>query len=268
MRLVSLLFAVACSGAPTDVITTDSTATTETGTTTTDTDTVPEPTDLATLQGSVVDPDGVGLGAVLRLCRGSACRTLDADSDGSYVYEDVALIPQSFEISAPSGHDDLAIAFAPLEFKTVHEVRAIPVILPVITHQTPLTSTATEIEVGTGLFITVSKADLEPPDAFHEDPTEVTGVAVDVALQMPVDRPHSSVIAMWYVGPFDYMSEGGLPVRIQNLWGLADGAVYSVWTGSYLDSAWLDQGTLTVSGEWLEGDAALTVVSTVVLVAL
>ena len=61
-------------------------------------------------------------------------------------------------------------------------------------------------------------------------------------------------------------TNGGLPVRFRNLWSLSDGATYEVWVGSYKDSAWLNAGSVTVSGEYVSGDAMLPLLSTIVLV--
>ena len=74
------------------------------------------------------------------------------------------------------------------------------------------------------------------------------------------------MLAQWLLSPFDHHAAAGLPVRVANTYGLADGATVRVWVGSYELSQWVDAGTLTAGSEWLEGAATLPLVSTVLLV--
>ncbi len=218
----------------------------------------------ASLASTVQDESGAPLeGAEIRFCRALVCRTGTTDGAGRVAFDDVEVDWHSFEVQPPKGQNGLAIAYAPLVFDT-EESRDITMVLPALDTPTNLpATTAEEIEAGTGLFVTVAASDLEPP-LFEEEPTTIAGVLLEEAQLPPVDLDRE-VVAMWFMRPFDYVAEKGLPLRFANQWELKDGETYEVWVGSYLDQAWLPSGTVTVKGDSLTGDAKLGLVSTVML---
>ena len=73
------------------------------------------------------------------------------------------------------------------------------------------------------------------------------------------------LIAMYHLEPFDAVAVPAMPVRVANTFGLKDGDIVEVWTASYHKFAWVNGGTLTANGDWLEGDATIEVVSTTAL---
>ncbi len=261
-----LLVAGGCSGEGSEDNTKDATdtPTIETGTPIDTDDTQTTTLDLsASLAGSLVDPAGAPVAAAqILFCRGVLCRTGDTDASGTFSFDEVEVAWHSLEIRPPNS--DQAYVFAPVRFDT-DQARAIDLIMPDIDPATPLQATATEIEMGAGLFVTVGSADLEPP-LLVDPATEVAGVLLDPAWWVPTDDVAGTVLAQWSVKPFDHVAPNGLPIRIENTFGLADGTTTRVWVGSYADSAWLDAGTLTAAGGWLEGDARLPLTSTVLLV--
>ncbi len=217
----------------------------------------------ASLTGTVSDGDGVPLDATaIRFCWGNSCRFGSSEGGGGYTFDDVHVDWHSLEAIPPKGTVGLATAFAPVQFD-VSEARSIDLYLPALDPSVALPATPEELEVGAGLFLTVGVDDLEPP-LFFDPTTEIAGVQVPADRQVPVDLP-GTVIAMWYLSPFDYHSDAGMPVRFANSWGLPDGNTYKVMLGSYEDQSWLDAGTVTVAGDWIEGDARLSLTSTVVL---
>ncbi len=219
----------------------------------------------ARLEGVVLDGAGTPLsGSELRLCRGPACRNGETDEAGSFLFEEVHVDWHAFEIKPPTGMDQLATAFAPLVFAT-DEIRTLAVVLPTLDAASPLPASPTELEVGAGLFLTLDETTLEPP-LFVEAATEVSGIQVEGADQLPVDL-EGTVLGMWYLEPFDHEAPDGVPVRVANQWDLAEGVSAQVWVGSYGTSVWLEAGSLEVSGASLEGDAFLPLCSTVVLLA-
>lgn len=253
-----------CSG---DQGTTDKTNTADTGAGTTDsTDTGGSSTTFdrsALLTGSVLDGSGSPVNkAQIRFCRGDACRNDFSDAGGVFDFEEVHVDWHALEIVPPLNSSGMATAFAPVMFET-DESRTIDIYLPELDPPTPLPATPAEIEAGAGLFVTVGIDDLEEP-LFFDPATEISGILVDEAQQMPVDLP-GTVVAMWYLAPFDYHAAAGLPVRFANSWALPEGNTYKVMLGSYGDQRWIDAGSVTVSGDWLEGDASLSLLSTVVL---
>ena len=84
--------------------------------------------------------------------------------------------------------------------------------------------------------------------------------------QWPQIDLDGTVIDIWYVSPFEFHAKPLMPVRFANDRTFEDGTILQVWNGSYDAQRWLLAGTVTAKGAWLEGDAELTVTSTVLLV--
>lgn len=218
----------------------------------------------AQLQGLVTGPSGPLANANIRFCRGAECRYFTTEADGTYAFSDVLVAWHSLEIVPPPG-SGLATAFAALEFQT-DQSRTVDISIPALDSPQAL-GARKELELGSGLLVTVGADDLEPP-LFVDPATEAAGVQVPEAQWPPIDRP-GEVLALWYTVPFDHTAvpAEGLPVRIENQWDLPKGQTYQIWVASYRDSAWLDAGTLTVGADgYLTGDAALPLLSTVALV--
>ncbi|MCA9491799.1 MAG: hypothetical protein KC621_17830, partial [Myxococcales bacterium] len=201
----------------------------------------------------------------LRLCRGLACRNGLTAADGTYTFGAIEVDWHSFEVVPPRG-SSLATAFAPLRFET-ETVRTVDVEL-VPAQTTSLPGTSTELEVAPGLHLQLANGDLDPPTPFDPAPSAVTGAEVPEAKWMPVDDVTGTVVGMWYLGPFDTpaASTAGVPVSFDDQWSLTEGATLRVYVGSYETSRWVDAGTVTNTSGVLSGDAALPLLSTVILV--
>ncbi len=264
---LALLVACEISGKPDDTSIDDTD-----DTDTTDTDTIPIDTDdgvdrSAALSGILRDSAGTALEEMdIRFCRGSACRTANTDATGTFTFDDVEVDWHSFEAVPPEG-SGLATVFFPLGFAT-DQARDLDVTIPTLDPQIELPATAAEFTLGEGLMLTVGTDDIQEPD-FVDPATHAAGVRVDGANWPPVDR-EGSVVAMWYLVPFDHhATNDGLPIRFDNgPLGLTEGATYQLWVGSYSDATWVDAGQVTESGGLLEGDAKLPMISTVALVEL
>jgi hypothetical protein len=265
--ILSLSLLTACGGSdetPTETATTDTNSTT-TATTTQTTETTHEPSpcegvpQTATLSGLVLDINGDPFdGASVNLCH-DACRVANTGTDGAYLFENVQNCPQSLDV--PNGGDAYATPITILDFGD-KEVREITITM--VEHggwmSTPTTSA--EIEIATGLFVTVGVDDL---DLLFGDVDQLAGANVSEAHYLPVDVP-GEIIAMYHLEPFDAEAVPSMPVKVANTFGLKDGEAVEVWTASYHKFEWVNGGTLTASGDWLEGDAALEVISTTALV--
>jgi hypothetical protein len=232
---------------------------------TTDTETGTDPAATGSLAGDVQGPSGPVQDAQLRLCRGALCRNGATGQDGSFAFENIPDEWHSFEVIPLEG-SGLATVFLPLLFA---EDQARTLNLTALPHDAPsaLEPSPEEHSVGLGLYVTVGEGELEPP-LFQEETTEIFGVRVPQENWVPTDEVQGTVLAQWFVGPFDHHSvpAEGLPIRIDDEWGTAEGADnFRVYVGSYIDSAWLDAGQATHSGGSFTGPA-LPLLSTVILV--
>ena len=230
-----------------------------------DTDTDGDADVSASLSGTISGPGGSLADVDLRLCRGLACRNGLTGADGSFTFTEVEVDWHSFEVVGPDG-SGLVTAFAPLQFQT-DQARTVDVAL-VAGQTTALPASSGDVEAAPGLHLQIANGDLEPPTPFDPAPTSVTGASVPQASWVPVDGVSGTVLAMWYLGPFDTpaASTSGIPVSFDDQWSLADSTTLRVYVGDYETSRWLDAGTVTASAGHLSGDAALPVLSTVLLV--
>lgn len=233
----------------------------------TDTDSPTDPGPVAALNG-VVTLDGAPLpGADTRLCRGSQCRYATSDAAGFYSF--TGLPPSSYSLEiAPAAGSGLATLFVPLDLLGDTE-RVIDLRMYAYDDVTPLGAAEQEFPVGTGLTVTLSESAIEPAQAIAEPATEVGGVRVPVEGWLPFDGITGTVLGVWYVDPFDFVSVAptGLPARFDNEWKLPEATALDVYVGSYELSDWVSAGTATVAkgGLTLEG-AALPLIGTVILV--
>ncbi|MEQ1502855.1 MAG: hypothetical protein ABMB14_11525 [Myxococcota bacterium] len=234
-----------------------------------DADTDPTTVPTASLDGTVLAADGGPFaGAPIRFCRNGFCKNGESDAAGAFAFTEVPSEWHALEAVSldPIEVGGLATAFVPLSFAD-DEHRAVELTMLPFTSGGPVAIAPSEQSVGEGLWITAGRDDLVPP-LFFDDATAVAGVQLPPSAWVPVDGIAGTVLAMWYVGPFDYKAAdaAGIPVRIANTFGLADGDTVEVYVGSYDDSAWLPGGTATADGADLVG-AHLPVLATVIVVA-
>lgn len=280
MRTFALGLLVACSGGPSDSADTggddadadvdtdadgDADADTDAdadGDADSDADADTEPA-TASIVGTVTGPSGPLAAANLRFCRGALCRNGVTDGAGSFTFEAVPSDWHSLEVVAAPG-SPLATILVPLNF-AADEHRVIGLVALPLGPASALGPTV-EHAMGDGLFVTLGSADIEPP-RFIDPATEVAGVRLPDLAFTPTDGITGTTLAMWYLSPFDHhaVDAAGLPVRIVNDFGLAEGATVQVYVGSYELSQWVDAGTATVSGADLVG-ASLPLLSTVLVV--
>ncbi|MEO0600456.1 MAG: hypothetical protein AAF211_03415 [Myxococcota bacterium] len=229
-------------------------------------DTAPEVVEdrSAALSANLVDESGAPvIDAGVRFCRGPVCLTAVSDGTGDFGFDNVIVGWHSLEVIPPMDSTGLATAFVPVQFAT-DESRTIDLTMPPLDAATALTGTAQAIQTGAGLQIELAEGDLEPP-TFIEPATEVAGVRLTEAQHVPVDDEDGTVVAQWFLEPFDHTATVDIPMTFSNDYALADGTELRVIVGDYTTSQWLEAGTLTVTGGELEGDVNLPVTSTVVL---
>ncbi|TNE86369.1 MAG: carboxypeptidase regulatory-like domain-containing protein [Deltaproteobacteria bacterium] len=274
MRLSALmLFALtACSDGSTDDtdVTEDSGTTEDSGSEDTGTAPTcnfgsedPNGTDGVQLSGVIRDASGNPLeDAEIGLCK-SVCRSLCTDANGAFSYTFVPDDTYSFHVAPPHGADDLVELVWPLTFSGTATTQ--DVTLPALPAMTTLPSTPTEVEVATGLFVTVGQGDLGV--IFEPDPTDI-GAAAMTSAQFPL--PAGTFVAGWYMEPYDARADAGLPLRFATPNGVTAGTTLHAYMSSYDDFGWLDLGTFTESGGFLTADnttaGKITVLGTLVLV--
>jgi hypothetical protein len=200
----------------------------------------------------------------IKFCNLVGCRVTNSDAYGAFSYDNVTLDPHSLEPVPPEG-SGYATMNLPLTFEA-DEVKDLALTAVKLQDTTLIPAVAAEIELGTDLFVTIGAGDLDPPDAFHPAASTAGGVRVPEAAWPPIDDVTGTVLAVWHTHPFDYHAEAGLPVRIAGDLGLTEGATVHLLVGSYSDFAWVDAGTLTVTGGELTGTARLPLLSTILAV--
>lgn len=264
MRFLTLaLLFTGCTGSddkdsssdPTDE-TTDEEVTDTGGAVDTDTD-IPED---ANFYGHVYDDAGAPMkNARILFCRGSACRTEKTDVNGVFHFVSLAPGPGSFEV-APTEGSVYSTVFAPLD---IPSDQTYTIDVDLVKHEpvVPLPSTAAELEVVPGLFLTVGQDTLQPP-ILEAQATEVWGA--DATAQPPPISVPGTLVKAWYLDPFDHTSASGIAVRIVPDWTV-DGD-YELWLSSYETSAWEKVGDLTQDGASLVTTGKLTHLSTLVVV--
>ena len=214
------------------------------------------------LSGVIRDASGNPLAdAEIGLCK-QICRSLCTDENGGFSYTYVPDDTYSFHVRPPHGEELTEIVW-PLTFAGTAVVQDVS--LPVLPTMTDLPGTAAEVEVATGLHITVGQGDLKI--IFEADPTEIGAVAIDTP-QFPV--PSGAFVAGWFVEPYNAKSEAGLPVRFATPSTVTAGSTLRAYMSSYDDFQWVDLGTFTESGGYLTADdanaGALPVLATLILV--
>lgn len=212
--------------------------------------------------GTIVDAAGAPIeGVSIRFCQ-AICLTDDTDAEGRFGFPVAPSGWTAFEAVPDS--PTTAVGYVPVEI--VEDVdRDVTMVLPELDAAHTIPASPTELEVGRGLFVTVSDDDLEPP-IFVDDATQTAGVLLTEAQHPPLDFAEGDIVAIWYMTPFDHHSKAGMAVEFDNQWKLKDGEVYAVWQGSYVDQSWVDAGRVTVKGKRLSGDARLPLMSTTMLV--
>lgn len=224
----------------------------------------PEPDGTASLAVQVFDAvDAPVEEAGVRFCRGPLCLFADSDDEGRFGFENFAEEWHSLEVIPPMGTTGLATAFVPLGFQP-ETLRELTLTLPPLDAATTLTGTAQAAQIGAGLTMEIATGDLEPP-TFVDPATEVAGVRLTEDQFVPVDDQDGSVVAQWFLQPFDHKAVGDIPLTFANDYSLPDGSELKVIVGDYTSSSWLDAGTLTVAAGELVGTVNLPVTSTVVL---
>jgi len=269
MRIFTLVVAgltlSACGGSSGDPDT-DNTDTSDTDAVGDDDDDDDDTTTIETtahLSGVITDEAGSPVdGANIRFCRGAQCRYFTTESDGVYFFADTAVAPQSFEV-VPPPTSGLTTAFAPLNFAS-NEQRVVDVSVPAEGTSVTLPAAMTELDFG-DLHITMGADDLEAP-LFVDEATEASVTRVPMEDWLPVDDLTGTVVAMWYLMPFDHHSNAGMDLRMDlGSLGLS-GDTYRVYLGSYEESAWKDLGTVTDGGGGLYEGVSLPLISTVIVV--
>jgi hypothetical protein len=219
----------------------------------------------ASVSGTVLDLGGNAVvDARTNVCR-EACQFDYTDTDGSYAIIGLKPWPATYYIAPPDGLG-LAHPLVPLTLGDA-EQRALHAVVPPLDPGRPIPTTAAEVEVTDGLYLTLG-VDTLTPAAFTELGDEVAAVLVPEGARLPVEI-EGSVVALWYLDPFEATAERGIPVRIDNAWGLPPGQALELhFAHEPYDPGWELAGTLVVSldGTRLEGDATIGILTTLALI--
>ncbi|MES2642425.1 MAG: carboxypeptidase-like regulatory domain-containing protein [Myxococcota bacterium] len=230
-----------------------------------DTGDTAEPTPMASLTGTLTDADGAPTeGVRVNVCR-VLCKTVQTDAGGAWGFAAIEAWTAMFYVT-PAASTGFATPMGVLTLAEDEE-RVLDVVLDTFDPPRPLPSSASEVEVSDGLFLTLG-ADILEPAPLTDLPSEVAAVRVPTAHRLPVELD-GELLDTWYLSPWEATSESGVGVRLANTWGLAPGDRARVWAASEPTTyAWLDAGELVVTedGLMLEGDVALPILTTLALV--
>lgn len=221
--------------------------------------------DLTEVQGILLGANSAGAeGIQVDLCL-SVCRTTFTDATGAFSVLGNPGSQHSFHIHGGEGFAEMLVPLAVnADFSAPQEVNAS---LHTLEDNKTLSSTTSEVEIANGMYVQLKDGDLAI-DLVPDPVTEVSGVKVDPASSLPITL-EGTVLAAWYLAPYDASQDGGTPVEFRNEYELAPGATAQLYTASYNDFDWIDEGTVTVSedGTRLSGaDVTLSRLTTAVLV--
>lgn len=259
MRVTFLAFSLAaCTGEPAETDTSGETDTVDTVDTETD-----EPGPEGTLEGTVTDEAGLAVaGARVNFCRG-VCITTETDAQGHFATQ-VPAQTGSFYVREESA---LLDAIVPLTV-AVDQTRTIDVTLFAADATVTIPTTADEIEVAPGFFLTVGVDTVEPA-IFEDLGTTIASAQVTESEMLPleVEAAHGAFVTAYYFAPFEAFSTSGLPFRIDNTFGLPANTALVAYASSGPDLyTWLPAGELAVSadGTSIEG-GSLPILTTLVV---
>lgn len=221
-----------------------------------------------TLSGHVTDVDGHPVvGAMVNFCHGT-CATSRTDASGVYTLQDVRAWVGSFYVKPDTAHaDGLISAIVPLTV-TADTMRTVDVTMFRAATTPALPATAADVAVTSTLTLHLG-ADTLAPAPFEELPSTLAGVDVPLDKLLPIEGIDGTVVAAFYVNPFEATAANGVPVRTTDAFGVAPGDSVDVYASSdSLEYRWIPCGSL-MSGDFvagLSGDATVPILSTIVLV--
>ena len=211
-----------------------------------------------TLSGHVTDPDGHPVvGAMVNFCHGQ-CASARTDDAGVYTLADVHAWIGSFYVKPDAANTDgLLPLMAPLTV-TEGAMRTLDVTMFRAATTPALPSVAADVTVTSTLVLHVGADILEPP-LFEPLPEVVSGVDVPLDKLLPIEGINGTVVAAFYVTPFESTAATGVPVRTTDAFGLAAGDSVDVYAASdSLQYTWLPCGSLT-AGDFAPGLSAVLV---------
>lgn len=259
--MIALMLALACAG---DAETLDDTAVEADADTDADTDTDTDTDGDAdadvVLSGTVVDVDGNPLLARMQMCLES-CYFAESGPDGSYTFDPLAPATYSYEIVVLQ-EGDWATPLVPFFLQSDDAVIDLGVPLLEAGSATP-EGAAAEVQAASGLWLTLDGAELTLP--FGADGSRTRGVRIPQDHLPPIQGVDNTVLAAFYLAPFDAHSSAGIGFRIDTqALGIADGTELQLFASNYLTQEWLEVGTFATAGGEVQG-GSLPVLSTLLI---
>jgi hypothetical protein len=201
------------------------------------------------LSGQVVDGTGVPVTGADVQSSGDPPRVTTTDGEGRFLLADHPS-GDAFLRVTKSQTISLASAAFPLVLEGDREIR---VVLHDLDPAVTLPDQPEELSPSAGLWLTVGAGDLDPATA------TIAAAPMTLGYLPPFDHDGHPVAA-WYLEPYGAVAAAGLPLRIEDAWGLHPGAFVLLWA-SEEQQAWVELGGI---------DDAMTLpaLSTLVLVGL
>jgi hypothetical protein len=207
----------------------------------------------ATLQGRMVDTEGLPLeGLQMRVCMDS-CVTAGTDSDGVFVYSRLDV----------GTHTMQAVSFSDEPQATPHAILTLADgdervledwVLPGFVTKETLDGIATVILDG-GLVLEADPASLGIGLYSSSVEPFVASVRMEPTTSgLPLDELPGPPVALWYLGNYDFQVDPAWPLSGTDALELAPGE-YSLWAAHNDTKSWRPEGTLQVDAD---GSAILT----------
>ena len=221
-----------------------------------------EPVETFTISGSVVwEDDSPAAGAKIQVCA-DLCRRADVTADGTWslsgLTSEVYIV-----LGFQQGDASIATTASLIDITADRDIGTMT-LSPYATQET-LVAGMHDYTLDNGLVLSFDSAALAPGLYSIGTTENISSLAIDSS-KVPSDIDASNVVALWMIGDFDHHVESGISWRIDSDLGLAEGASVTL---KYLDNeahTWAELGTFSVSNGAIEGNGALPLLSSLMVV--
>ena len=221
-----------------------------------------EPLETFTISGNVVwGDDTPAAGAKIQVCA-DLCRRADVAADGTWSLSGLTA-EVYIVLGFQQGDGSIATTSSLIDITADRNIGTMT-LSPYAT-QEPLVSGMHDYSLDDGLVLSFDSSALVPGLYSIGTTENISSLGIDPS-KVPSDIDASNVVALWMLGDFDHHVEGGIAWHIDSNLGLAEGSSVTL---KYLDNeahAWVELGSFSVSNGVIEGNGALPLLSSLMVV--